>query len=73
VLYISRLLDINWLVQWSLNQRCEMSKMFVSRDKIKLNLYVDTSIATPNKACYIEIPLLGKSTGVSNLTIIKRY
>jgi acetyltransferase-like isoleucine patch superfamily enzyme len=70
MLYVSRLLDINWLVQWSLNQRCKKSKMFICRGKIQLNLHLDTSIATPNKACYIGIPLLGKSTGVSNLTII---
>jgi acetyltransferase-like isoleucine patch superfamily enzyme len=70
MLYFSKLLDINWLVQWQLHQRCKKSGMFACRGNIQLSLDSNTSIATPEKVSYIGIPLLGKSTGISNLTII---
>ncbi len=70
MIYIAKLLDINWLTEMILTRRSKKSKMFVCRGKIQLKLHFNTSIVTPNKTCYIGIPLLGKSTGVSNLTII---
>jgi acetyltransferase-like isoleucine patch superfamily enzyme len=70
MMYIDKILDINWLTELILNRRARKSKMFVCRGKIQLNLHSNTSIVSPNKVCYIGIPLLGKSTGVSDLTII---
>jgi acetyltransferase-like isoleucine patch superfamily enzyme len=70
MMYITKLLDINWLAEFSLNRRSNKSKMFICRGRIQLSLDSNTLIVTRNKPCYIGIPLLGKSTGVSNLTII---
>jgi acetyltransferase-like isoleucine patch superfamily enzyme len=68
--YINKLLNINWLAQWKLNSYCQ-DRMFVCRGGIQLSLGANVSIQSPNNTCYIGIPLLGKSTPVNTITVIK--
>ena len=67
---IIRLLNINWLAQWSLSRSSGKSNMFVCRGKVQLTLCPDTIIKTGDKPCYIGIPLLGRSTKDNDTTII---
>ena len=68
--YIAKLLNINWLAQWKLNNYCKQDRMFVCRGKIQLSLDINVSIQAPDNICYIGIPLLGKSTPTNAVTVI---
>jgi acetyltransferase-like isoleucine patch superfamily enzyme len=67
---IGRVLDINWLAQLHLNLYAGRNDAFVCRGKIQLSLCSDITINKNNKICYIGIPLLGKSTPRSDITVI---
>lgn len=69
--YIDKILNINWLTQWKLNSYAKQNRMFVCRGKIQLSLDSDVSVKLPNNTCYIGIPLLGKSTPINTITVIK--
>jgi serine acetyltransferase len=67
---ISKALEINWWAQHQLNQRCDNHRLFVCRGRVQISLAADLTIETPPRACYIGIPLLGKSTVKSDTTVI---
>jgi acetyltransferase-like isoleucine patch superfamily enzyme len=66
----NKIFDTNWLAQWQLNRRSGNRRMFVCRGKVQLSLGSDVSIQSPSRVCYIGIPLLGKSTPSSDITVI---
>jgi acetyltransferase-like isoleucine patch superfamily enzyme len=67
---IAKIFDTNWLAQWHLNHRAGDRGMFVCRGRVQLSLGADVLIRSPNRVCYIGIPLLGKSTPINDTTVI---
>jgi acetyltransferase-like isoleucine patch superfamily enzyme len=67
---LGNILEVNWLTQWQLNTRTGKQGLFVCRGKIQTSLAADLIIQVPNRTCSIGIPILGKSTPKSDITVI---